>query len=80
MLQETFLKNYAQVHRAQRTVTPNVDLIKLIDKENLFMKLFLTASSFYSIFTQVPKTFKSTVALQVGFLIWNIWNVFFLTL
>ncbi len=32
------------------------------------MALFLTASSFYSIFTQVPKTFKSTVALQVGFL------------
>ncbi len=28
---------------------------------------FLTVSSFYSIFTQVPKTFKSTVALQVGF-------------
>ncbi len=32
------------------------------------MTLFLTASSFYSIFTQVPKTFNSTVALQVGFL------------
>ncbi len=32
------------------------------------MALFLTASSFYSIFTQVPKTFNSTVALQVGFL------------
>ncbi len=30
------------------------------------MTLFLTASSFYSIFTQVPKTFNSTVALQVG--------------
>ncbi len=29
---------------------------------------FLTVSSFYSIFTQVPKTFKSTVALQVVFL------------
>ncbi len=28
----------------------------------------MTASSFYSIFTQVPKTFNSTVALQVGFL------------
>ncbi len=32
------------------------------------MTLFLTASSFYSIFTQVPKTFNSTVALQVGLL------------
>ncbi len=32
------------------------------------MTLFLTASSFYSIFTQVSKTFNSTVALQVGFL------------
>ncbi len=32
------------------------------------MTLFLTASSFYSIFTQVPKTFYSTVALQEGFL------------
>ncbi len=32
------------------------------------MTLFLTASSFYSIFTQVPKTFNSTVALQVAFL------------
>ncbi len=32
------------------------------------MTLFLTASSFYSIFTQVPKTFNSTVAFQVGFL------------
>ncbi len=32
------------------------------------MTLFLTVSSFYSIFTQVPKTFNSTVALQVGFL------------
>ncbi len=32
------------------------------------MTLFLTASSFYSIFTQVPKTFTRTVALQVGFL------------
>ncbi len=32
------------------------------------MALFLTASSFCSIFTQVPKTFNSTVALQVGFL------------
>ncbi len=32
------------------------------------MTLFLTASSFYSIFTQVPTTFNSTVALQVGFL------------
>ncbi len=32
------------------------------------MTLFLTASSFYSIFTQVPKTFNITVALQVGFL------------
>ncbi len=31
-------------------------------------QIFLTASSFYSIFTQVPKTFNSTVALQVGFL------------
>ncbi len=29
---------------------------------------FLTASSFYSIFIQVPKTFNSTEALQVGFL------------
>ncbi len=28
------------------------------------MTLFLTASSFYSIFTQVPKTFNSSVALQ----------------
>ncbi len=32
------------------------------------MTLFLAASSVYSIFTQVPKTFNSTVALQVGFL------------
>ncbi len=40
MLQETFLKNYAQVHRAQRMVTPNVDLIKLIDKENLCIIIF----------------------------------------
>ncbi len=32
------------------------------------MTLFLTASSFYSIFSQVSKTFNSTVALQVGFL------------
>ncbi len=32
------------------------------------MTLFLIASSFYSIFTQVPKTFNSTVALQVGLL------------
>ncbi len=32
------------------------------------MTLFLTASSFHSIFTQVPKTFNSSVALQVGFL------------
>ncbi len=32
------------------------------------MTLFLTAFSFYSIFTQVPKTLNSTVALQVGFL------------
>ncbi len=32
------------------------------------MTLFLTASSFYRIFSQVPKTFNSTVALQVGFL------------
>ncbi len=30
---------------------------KLTDKENLFMTLFLSASSFYKIFTQVPKTF-----------------------
>ncbi len=30
------------------------------------MTLFLIASSFYSIFTQEPKTFNSTVALQVG--------------
>ncbi|KAI2646959.1 NADH-quinone oxidoreductase subunit I [Labeo rohita] len=28
----------------------------------------MTASSFYSIFTQVPKTFNSAAALQVGFL------------
>ncbi len=28
---------------------------------------FLTASSFFSIFTQVPKTFNSTVASQGGF-------------
>ncbi len=28
----------------------------------------MTASSFYSIFTQGPKTFNSTVALQEGFL------------
>ncbi len=41
---------------------------KILDKENLFMKLFLTASSFYSVFTQVSKTFNSTVALQGGFL------------
>ncbi len=40
----------------------------LIDKENQFMTLFLTTSSFYSIFTQVPKTFNSTEALQVGYL------------
>ncbi len=32
------------------------------------MTLFLTASSFYSIFTQVPKTVNSTVGLQEGFL------------
>ncbi len=32
------------------------------------MALFLTASSLYSIFTQVPKTFYSTVAPQEGFL------------
>ncbi len=32
---------------------------KLTDKENLFMTLFLSASSFYTIFTQVPKTFHS---------------------
>ncbi len=32
------------------------------------MTLFLKASSLYSIFTQVPKTFNSTVALQVGLL------------
>ncbi len=32
------------------------------------MTLFLTVSSFNCIFTQVPKTFNSTVALQVGFL------------
>ncbi len=32
------------------------------------MALFLTASSLYSIFTQVPKTFYSIVALQEGFL------------
>ncbi len=32
------------------------------------MTLFLTASSFYSIFTQVPKTLNSTVTLQVGLL------------
>ncbi len=32
------------------------------------MTLFLTVCLFYSIFTQVPKSFNSTVALQVGFL------------
>ncbi len=32
------------------------------------MALFLKASSLYSIFTQVTKTFHSTVAAQVGFL------------
>ncbi len=32
------------------------------------MTLFLTASSLYSIFTQVPKTLNSSVALQVGLL------------
>ncbi len=32
------------------------------------MTLFLSESSFNSIFTQVPKTFNSTVALQVGLL------------
>ncbi len=32
------------------------------------MTLFLTASSFYSIFSQVSKTFNRTVALQLGFL------------
>ncbi len=32
------------------------------------MTLFLTASSFYSILTQVPKTFNNTVAFQGGFL------------
>ncbi len=32
------------------------------------MTLFLTASSFYSIFTQVPTTLNSTVVLQVDFL------------
>ncbi len=36
----------------------------LIDTENLFMTLFLTASSFCSIFTQVSKTVNSAVALQ----------------
>lgn len=30
--------------------------------------LFLKASKFCSIFTQVPKTLNSTVALQAGFL------------
>ncbi len=30
--------------------------------------MYLTASSFYKMFTQVPKTFNGTVALQVGFL------------
>ncbi len=32
------------------------------------MTLLLTTSSFYSIFTQVPKTFNWTVALQVDLL------------
>ncbi len=32
------------------------------------MTLFLTTFSFYNIFTQVPTTFNSTVALQVGLL------------
>ncbi len=40
----------------------------LIDKENLFMTIFFTLSSFYSNFTQAPKTFNSTVDLQVSFL------------
>jgi len=31
------------------------------------MTLFLKASSLYSIFTQVPKTSHSTIALQAGF-------------
>ena len=31
------------------------------------MTLFLKASSLYSIFTLEPKTFQSTVDLQVGF-------------
>ncbi len=39
-------------------------LTKLFDKENLF----LTASSFYNIFTQVAKTFISTLVWQGGFL------------
>ncbi len=46
----------------ERDVTPNADLIYLT--ENLFMTLFLTASSFYSIFTQVLITFHSPVSLQ----------------
>ncbi len=32
------------------------------------MTIFLTVSSYYIIFTQVPTNFNSTVALQVGFL------------
>ncbi len=32
------------------------------------MRLFLTEPSFYSNFTQVPKTFNSTVAFHIGLL------------
>ncbi len=60
---ETLLKcTRAKDALNERDVPPNADLIYLT--ENLFMTLFLTASSFYSIFTQVPATFLSTEALQ----------------
>ncbi len=35
--------------------------------KKIYLTLFLTASSFYSVFTQVSKTFNSTAALQEGF-------------
>ncbi len=38
----------------------------MIKKINLF--ILISASSFYSIFTPVPKTFNGTVALNVGLL------------
>ncbi len=45
-----------------------LDLGQLIDKGNLFLTFILTASSFYSIFTHLPKTYNSAVALQIDVL------------